>query len=394
MRLLFTLFPFLLISGALTSQDLTGIWRGYFSSSNGIYREGMQTEMYKYELQIEQQSNNGLKGITYSYKSTVFYGKAAVTGIVNLSSRSLILKETRLVDLKISDRSEPCLMTCYLDYTRMGKLEVLEGTFISVNVKDKGDCGNGKVYLERVANSDFKTEEFLLKRLPEPVTKLKPSEEKKEISKPPSKTATARVPASGNYKSPQSNRANNPATKDKTAKPAIAKNKPSVKSANKESVTSGIIPETKKEETIQNSGSERESTQSRDQEEIIKKLPVPRVIRERENNLVKTILTAEENIRIDLYDNGTIDNDSISVYDNNELVISEGRLSYTPITVNIKNNRIRNHHEIVVVAENLGEIPPNTALMVITAGKERYEIFLASNEKRNAKVVIEYKPRQ
>jgi len=45
------------------------------------------------------------------------------------------------------------------------------------------------------------------------------------------------------------------------------------------------------------------------------------------------------------------------------------------------------------VAENLGDIPPNTALMVVTAGgKRRQEIFLASNEQKNAKVIIEYKP--
>jgi hypothetical protein len=29
--------------------------------------------------------------------------------------------------------------------------------------------------------------------------------------------------------------------------------------------------------------------------------------------------------------------------------------------------------------------------MVITAGKKRYEIFLVSNEQRNAKVVVEYR---
>jgi hypothetical protein len=48
----------------------------------------------------------------------------------------------------------------------------------------------------------------------------------------------------------------------------------------------------------------------------------------------------------------------------------------------------------VVVADNLGDIPPNTALMVVTAGRERYEVFLASNEKTNAKVVINYVPKE
>jgi hypothetical protein len=52
------------------------------------------------------------------------------------------------------------------------------------------------------------------------------------------------------------------------------------------------------------------------------------------------------------------------------------------------------HHEIVVVAENLGDIPPNTALMVVTPiGKDRVEIFLSSNEKKNAKVIIDYQPK-
>ncbi len=120
--------------------------------------------MYKYEIQIDQQANNGVKGVTYSYKSTVFYGKAELQGIFTAQSKSLILRETKLVDLKVAGQSEPCLMTCYLDYSKIGKLEFLQGTFISSNAKDKGDCGSGKVYLEKVTNSDFKKEDFLLKK--------------------------------------------------------------------------------------------------------------------------------------------------------------------------------------------------------------------------------------
>ena len=105
--------------------------------------------MYKYEVQIEQLSNNGIKGVTFSYKSTIFYGKAKLQGIYNIQSKTLLLKETELIDLKVGDKSEPCLMTCYLDYSKVGKLEVFQGTFISTNVKDKGDCGSGKVYLVR-----------------------------------------------------------------------------------------------------------------------------------------------------------------------------------------------------------------------------------------------------
>ena len=123
------------------------------------------------------------------------------------------------------------------------------------------------------------------------------------------------------------------------------------------------------------------------------KVPVPKVLLERENTLVNTIVTDQEDIRIDLYDNGTIDNDTITVYHNNELVTANQRLNFTPITFHIKCNKNENYHEIIVVAENLGDIPPNTAYMIVTAGGiKRREIFLASNEQQNAKVIIEYKP--
>ena len=115
---------------------------------------------------------------------------------------------------------------------------------------------------------------------------------------------------------------------------------------------------------------------------------------ERENNLVKTIQTDESSIQIDLYDNGTIDHDSVSVFHNNIQVVKNGGLGYTPITLKIKMSKEDTRHEFIMVAENMGEIPPNTALMVITAGKKRYEVFLTSTEEKNAKVIIEYKPKE
>ena len=37
-------------------------------------------------------------------------------------------------------------------------------------------------------------------------------------------------------------------------------------------------------------------------------------------------------------------------------------------------------------AENLGSIPPNTALMIIYDGKKRYELNIKSTEKTNGAV--------
>ncbi|HNA00676.1 MAG TPA: hypothetical protein PLN49_07430, partial [Ferruginibacter sp.] len=49
-------------------------------------------------------------------------------------------------------------------------------------------------------------------------------------------------------------------------------------------------------------------------------------------------------------------------------------------------------HEITMVAENLGSIPPNTALIVVYAGNKRYELFSSASLEENAVLVFEYKP--
>jgi hypothetical protein len=122
-----------------------------------------------------------------------------------------------------------------------------------------------------------------------------------------------------------------------------------------------------------------------------KQLPVPDVIKERENPLVRTITTNSPDIKIQLYDNGEIDDDTITVYHNNEVVAYKKRLSYEPVTLNIKATVDDATHEFIMVADNLGRIPPNTALMVITTGGKRYELFITSTEQKNAKVLIKFK---
>ena len=43
-----------------------------------------------------------------------------------------------------------------------------------------------------------------------------------------------------------------------------------------------------------------------------------------------------------------------------------------------------------MIAENLGSIVPNTALLIITAGEKRYQLFLSSTEQKSAKVRFVY----
>lgn len=124
----------------------------------------------------------------------------------------------------------------------------------------------------------------------------------------------------------------------------------------------------------------------------IKEQPVvaiPKPILTRENPVIKKIETAAGEIIINLYDNGEIDGDTVTIYHNNKLIISKAGLSEKPITFKIKVDAMQPHHELVMVAENLGSIPPNTSLMVVTVNNKRYEIFISSSETKNAKIVIE-----
>jgi hypothetical protein len=66
-------------------------------------------------------------------------------------------------------------------------------------------------------------------------------------------------------------------------------------------------------------------------------------------------------------------------------------LSEKAISLNIAIDPSSPHHELVMVAENLGSIPPNTSLMIVTAGTKRYEVFISSSEQKNAKVVFDLK---
>ena len=117
----------------------------------------------------------------------------------------------------------------------------------------------------------------------------------------------------------------------------------------------------------------------------------PPVLKTRENALVRKIETEAGKIKMEIYDNGQIDGDSVSIYHNNTLIRSHMRLSQKPITITIDVDPSQPHHEIIMVADNLGTIPPNTSVMIITTATNRYELFISSSEQKNAKVVFDLK---
>lgn len=351
------------------SQKLTGIWRGYFVNNTHFHlRSGQFVEdKYKYEVQINDLPDNSIQGVTYSYRDVnEFYGKAAIQGIFNKKGKTLLIRETKMLELKTNDQSTACLMTCYLEYKKSadGSKETLTGTFSGVSEVAGSPCSDGTVYLERKYTTDFTKEDFLLKKNIIPKRKITPLPVK------PSATQNLIKPGAEDFMvSAEVKKKNNPVAKEEkdTVKP------PQNQLPNNPNINSDTVVETNKDTAIQ----------------------VPEVLIKRENVLTQTFTVDSEDAKVEFFDNGQIDGDTISVYHNNVKIVNRKRLTYAPITMNVHIEKGNSNYDFIVVAENLGAVPPNTALVVISSGTKHYEINIASDEQRNAKIVLQYqKPPQ
>lgn len=119
---------------------------------------------------------------------------------------------------------------------------------------------------------------------------------------------------------------------------------------------------------------------------------VPEVdLEKRDNELVKQITVDNDSISITLYDNGIVDGDSVTLIYNDKIITTHLLLSEKPKTFYIKIAPGSSRNELVMYAENLGSIPPNTALMVIYDGNKRYELNVGSSKTSNGVVSFKLK---
>ncbi len=364
LKLLSIFLFFIGFSNAVTAQDITGIWRGYFVTESN--------DQYKFEVQVEQNKNNRVSGVSYSYLSTVFYGKASLTGYYNKSSKTALIQEIKTIELRMSGGSVACIMKCLVNYARSGNEEFLEGTFTSsyeksdtgTGIRRGGNCGGGKIYLRKVTTSDFYVEPFLrdkpLEKNTTPPVAQKPETQapaKKPNPKQPSKSTAGKITS---------------ITHQKTIAKTPKKNIPETDTARRQ-----IAPPV--------------TIEQQPQKELPKpSVTPPAVIRNRQNNLLQTINVKSHEVVINLYDNGEIDGDTISVYFDNKLILSKQGLTASPLTATLNMGDDNSEHTLTMVADNLGRIPPNTSLMIVHDGDKRYEVRVTSDETKNATVRFRY----
>lgn len=134
-----------------------------------------------------------------------------------------------------------------------------------------------------------------------------------------------------------------------------------------------------------------ENTRSREVTSNEKTLKAVKAFEERMLYVSQEIEISSDSIRVIFYDNGFVDDDTITVFYNKVPVLEKQRLTEKGMELGIRLDSKSDLHDLSMFAENVGSIPPNTALMVIYDGEERHEIFLSSTMRVNGTVRMKKK---
>lgn len=129
------------------------------------------------------------------------------------------------------------------------------------------------------------------------------------------------------------------------------------------------------------------------QNDTLAKIQQTLQLKPREKEVVKVYQLDTSHVKIEIYDNAEIDNDTVSVFLNNTLLLYKKRLTDKALNLTLSAFP-GTEYELMMYADNLGSIPPNTALMVITSGKHKYELRVSSSEQKSAVVKFVYNPPQ
>lgn len=127
------------------------------------------------------------------------------------------------------------------------------------------------------------------------------------------------------------------------------------------------------------------------EKEIVPEVKTVEQFNARKKKYAKIIEVDNSTIRLEVYDNGTIDYDSVSLLLNGKVILPKTMLNHKSVKVNIELDETLEFNELGMFAENLGLIPPNTAALIIHDGKKKYEITLNSDFSTNAIIQLKTK---
>jgi hypothetical protein len=151
-----------------------------------------------------------------------------------------------------------------------------------------------------------------------------------------------------------------------------------------------IIPQPKYAATEVKVKQKEDKVKVKVEEKVVKKeaeKPLPLPYHQRKEKMLQTVEVISDSLVLSFYDNGVIDGDSISVYLNNENIIASTKLTATATKKTIAVNRT-GEIRLLLVAENMGTIPPNTGLLVIRDGEKTYQVNFSADMQTNAAIIL------
>ncbi len=325
------------------AQDFSGQWKGSFidKSTSSI---GWGGDKCDYVLELEVNGTD-VSGYSYTYFTDggkKYYTICSLKGYINKTQKYLEIRETIRTKTNVPDHIRNCFQIHKLNYEKSASSESLTGNWVPAP-NQEGNCGYGATRLER----------RVLKR---------------EVNLYNKSVARSVKPA------------------PKTAAP-IAKAKPAAPAAKPKPAAKNPVALNPKKQQVEEPA-ETPVTKN----DLQGKVTAPSGNFEKRNtSVIKTIEVENVSVKVSLYDNGEIDGDSISLFYNDKLLLSHQRLSDKPITLNINVEKNESVNELVMYAENLGSIPPNTALMVVYDGTKRYEVRITSDLQKNGTIRFVHK---
>jgi hypothetical protein len=331
--------------------NFNGQWKGSFNVilPPGYFSIGGHTNEYVLELTTQGSQISGYSYTYYSEGLKRYYTICRVKGILNRNTNTLEIKEVE----RIKSNTPPNITNCFqihkLHYEKdTGNIEVLKGTWIPAPNQTCTDTGT-TFLSRRIVNP------LPIGYMPRNTKPAQNSVAKAPVKKPAHKSPYHAAPAKPKH----------PVTKKETQPKA---------------------PAIQKTDRVQDLAKKDFSEQNIHKPSAIS--PTIEGFKSRRKDIIKTIAISEPTFKLDFYDNGEVDGDSITVFYNGKVVLSHQKLSEKPISLTLTLDKDAAENIVTMYADNLGTIPPNTALMVVTDGSKRYEVRIESDTEKSGSVVF------
>lgn len=332
------------ICSRATAQQLTGYWKG-------------KIDRKKVELKIVK-NGDSITGTSYYYDAPGNYRRYSIKGYFDGADNSVVWWDDELIDEKTGSRlfsglpAKPRISSADFSCPGTNKM-FLNG---KAALKEKEDGPTGPVDLQKSGTHLFKDEwDFIIDNYTVGANDpyLIDSVGKLAFVKPISPSEPAAV--------------------DKPEAPpvAVVKSRPVEKpiiSTKKEPAVKPVIEKVKDPVTAAAPLSIEEKFETRSKI-VLKEIPV-----------------MGDSIELQFYDNAEVDGDSISIFLNGQLIARHIRLTEKAHVIKLSVKQLQQTNDLVMVAENLGSIPPNTSYMVVIVDGNRYGERLESSEQSSASI--------